>query len=333
MSGQKIQKIAIVRLSALGDIIHALPTLALIRAHNPLAHISWIVDEKFSPLLKGHQLIDEVVALPLKEKKFIKSFQILKHLEPFDAIIDLQGLVKSALVTLCLKGPSWGFGFNGLREKLAGIFYTHRVNIAYEANAIMRGVWLAGQACGFKAKKEDVLKKPPCLPHLLSPQNAKPNARAKVLIAPFASQASKCYDKFQTVILALSELNEVYVCHGNEAEKAKASELVSATQAKLLPSLDISQLATFLSQCDLVIGNDSGVTHLAWAQNIPSITLFGNRPASRNSFATPINLSISSGKKVDIRKIDDKDFSITNINPQDIIDLAKSLLKTSKDRL
>ena len=90
--------------------------------------------------------------------------------------------------------------------------------------------------------------------------------------------------------------------------------------------LNIKELLNFISSCDLVIGNDSGVTHIAWAQNRPSIALFGNRPAERNAFASPVNLTIDAGKKIDARKINRSDFCVRDIAPQAIANAAKRLL-------
>ena len=85
-------------------------------------------------------------------------------------------------------------------------------------------------------------------------------------------------------------------------EEKKAINLIKNSNAKTL-NLSLKELVNFISSCDLVIGNDSGVTHIAWAQNRPSITLFGNRPASRNAYTTPVNLTLDAGKKIDAKKI------------------------------
>ena len=77
---------------------------------------------------------------------------------------------------------------------------------------------------------------------------------------------------------------------------------------------------------DLVIGGDTGPTHVAWALNIPSITLFGSTPGYRNTYATNINHILESESKVDPYKIDKNDFSIKTIKVSDIVTRAKELL-------
>ena len=113
---------------------------------------------------------------------------------------------------------------------------------------------------------------------------------------------------------------------GSEPERKKAAKLASSG-ATLLAPLDLAQILEFMDTCDLIIGNDSGITHLAWAQNYATITLFGNRSGARNAFATPKNLIIQATPKheIDAFHIDKSDFCINDIDPAQIIAKAKGL--------
>ena len=93
------------------------------------------------------------------------------------------------------------------------------------------------------------------------------------------------------------------------------------------PSLDA--LMSLISQMNLVIGSDTGPTHMAWALNVPSITLFGPTPGYRNTCITNINKIIESDSTVNPRKIDRSDHSIKNIKVSDISELAEKLLELS----
>lgn len=96
----------------------------------------------------------------------------------------------------------------------------------------------------------------------------------------------------------------------------------------LAPKLSLPQLIALSSMCDLIIGNDSGPTHLAFAINKPSITIFGATPSYRNAYQTPINKVIDSGKYIsDTKHIDKSDFCIQNIDEKEIFTLCKGLLK------
>jgi heptosyltransferase-1 len=90
--------------------------------------------------------------------------------------------------------------------------------------------------------------------------------------------------------------------------------------------MDLQELISFISACDLTIGNDTGPTHIAWAQNVASITLFG--PTNERMISqTPKNIALNSPSKVDIKKIDKNDYSIKEIKPEVVSKKAMELLK------
>ena len=315
-------KIAIVKLSALGDIVHAAIVLQFIKKHCPNAHITWLVDARFASLLKDHPLIDELVILPLKES-FKKSYKIIKTLGKFDKIIDLQGLFKSAVVAKLLGKEIYGFSRESVKEKIAARLYKHKFKIDYNENIIVRNLSLVGYALNFGFDRDEILKKSPCFEIVGKFKNE--SGKKRVLIAAFASEESKIYDKFKDVIRLL-EGCEIYLCYGSESEKTRAEAIISGTKAKLLEKLSIKDMIDFIASCDLVIGNDSGLTHLAWAVNRPSITLFGNRPSHRNAYVTDKNLVVDMGKEIDARSIDKNDFCIREIYPETVANFAKRLL-------
>jgi heptosyltransferase-1 len=90
--------------------------------------------------------------------------------------------------------------------------------------------------------------------------------------------------------------------------------------------MNLNQLKAVVANAKLIIGGDTGPTHMAWALNIPSITIFGNTPEHRNTYITPINRVVKSDSKVNPLKLDKSDFSIKEIEPQTIVTLAKELL-------
>ena len=315
-------KIAIVKLSALGDIVHAAIVLQFIKKHCPNAHITWLVDARFASLLKDHPLIDELVVLPLKES-FKKSYKIIKTLGKFDKIIDLQGLFKSAVVAKLLGKEIYGFSRESVKEKIAARLYRHKFKIDYNENIIVRNLSLVGYALNFGFDRDEILKKSPCFEIVGKFKNE--SGKKRILIAAFASEESKIYDKFKDVIRLLDGC-EIYLCYGSESEKARAEAIISGTFAKLLEKLSIKDMIDFIASCDLVIGNDSGLTHLAWAVNRPSITLFGNRPSHRNAYITDKNLVVDMGKEIDARSIDKNDFCIREIYPETVANFAKRLL-------
>ena len=326
MNKNPAPNIAVIKLSALGDIVHAVVILQFIEKHLPKAKITWFVDAKFSEILFLCPQISRVVSLPLKNGEYKKSLELIasaKQEAKFDYVIDLQGLLKSAAVAKLLGKNSYGFDKFSVKEPLAALFYGHKFSCDYAQNIILRNLGLTAFALGFSFSEDEILAKQPCFS---ARQSKFESSKKKILIAPFASEPSKIYDKFEDVIALLDEpQNEIFVCFNGENEEKKALNLIKNSNAKPL-SLSLKELVNFISSCDLVIGNDSGVTHIAWAQNRPSITLFGNRPAERNAFASPINLTLDAGKKIDAKKIDKSDFCVRDIAPQAIASAAKRLL-------
>lgn len=322
MQNKNQLKIAIVKLSALGDIVHAAIVLQFIKKHCPNAHITWLVDARFASLLKDHPLIDELVVLPLKQS-FKQSYKILKTLGKFDKVIDLQGLFKSAVVAKIIGKQTYGFSRESVKEKIAARLYRHKFKIDYNENIIIRNLALVAFALNFSFEASEILEKVPCFE--VSEIYKNESGKKRVLIAAFASEESKIYNKFKDVIRLLDGC-EIYICYGSESEKVRAEAIISGTSAKLLEKLSIKEMISFIASCDLVIGNDSGLTHLAWAINRPSITLFGNRPSHRNAYITDKNLVIDMGKQIDARSIDKNDFCIREIFPETVANFAKRLL-------
>lgn len=264
----------------------------------------------------------------------------------FDIIIDLQGLLKSALVSRSLGKNIFGFDRFSTKEGLASIFYTHKYSCNYDKNIILRNLELCSFALNFSFDEKEILAKEPCFlkksripsdESRISNKNSRiPNDKTripdknsripdkKILIAPFASESSKCYAHFASVIKGVKEFAQCFLVAGNKPERKKATKLASSG-ATLLAPLDLAQILEFMDTCDLIIGNDSGITHLAWAQNCATITLFGNRSGARNAFATPKNLIIQATPKheIDAFHIDKSDFCINDIDPAQIIAKAK----------
>ena len=144
---------------------------------------------------------------------------------------------------------------------------------------------------------------------------------------PGASFSSKRYPaKKYAEITTLIDAN-FFVIWGNELEKALAYEIKKISPTiSISPKLSINELKSLISDSDLVIGSDTGPTHMAFALNCPSITLFGSTPGYRNAFQTKINKIIESDSIVNPFKINKNDYSIANISVKEIVKIAKLLL-------
>lgn len=331
-----MKRIAIIKLSAMGDIIHAMVALQYIKKQYPNLKIDWFVESAFAGVLENNPDINEIIKLDLKsikkdKKEIINQIKLIKKYKTnsYDLVIDAQGLIKSAIVSFFLGKSRVGFSKNSTREKLASFFYTKKVDIAYDKNAIERNVKVLSQALNFEITKDDILNKKPFLFYKNENEviyEYLSKDKKNVLFVIGASWPSKMYskEKFAKIINNLDE--NCLITWGNEAEKDIADFIANISKAKVLPKLDLNSLKAIMSKVDLVIGNDTGPTHMAWALNIPSISLFGNTPGYRNTYITNMNKIIESKSIVNPFKLDRNDFSIKEIDENEIINMAKGLL-------
>jgi len=330
-------KIAIVKLSALGDIVHAMIVLEFIKNHFKQIEIDWVVDEEYKELLESHPDINKLHIVDIKKAKQKKSFFLLieelskvRKLDPYDLVIDMQGLVKSALISWLIPSKiTLGFDKNSIRERIASIFYNKTFKYGYDKNVINRNFELIKFALHLPFKNEEIHHK---LPFLFPSQNYfisnLSSIKKNIILVPGASHQSKRYPvKGFVKLINLLDAN-YYVIWGNNEERSLAQKIKNlAPHVNICEKLSIDDLISFISQANLVIGSDTGPTHMSWALNIPSITLFGPTPGYRNSMVTADNKIIESESVVNPYLIDKNDQSIKDINVDEIIKIADKLLK------
>ncbi|MGL2819263.1 lipopolysaccharide heptosyltransferase I [Helicobacter pylori] len=332
-------KIAIVRLSALGDIIVGAVFLAAIKECLPNAQIEWFVDERFSAILEHSPYIDKLHPIALKSAlttlnplKIFKLFKSLRAYE-YDIIIDMQGLVKSALITQTLKAPKKvGFDYASAREGLSAFFYSQKVSIAYNEPVLKRNFTLLSHALNLPKKEisESLSSRFKVFSYQDSPKidalNLNQN-KPKILFVLETSKINKTYptERFKELALALENFQICLLWH---ADEKKATMLYHALKhqcdALLLPKLTLNEVKALLFKMDVIIGGDTGITHLAWALQKPSITLYGNTPMERFKLESPINVSLTGNSNANYHK---KDFSIQNIDPKKIKECVLNVLK------
>ncbi|MGL2825076.1 lipopolysaccharide heptosyltransferase I [Helicobacter pylori] len=332
-------KIAIVRLSALGDIIVSAVFLAAIKECLPNAQIEWFVDERFSAILEHSPYIDKLHPIALKSAlttfnplKIFKLFKSLRAYE-YDIIIDMQGLVKSALITQMLKAPKKvGFDYASAREGLSAFFYSQKVSIAYDEPILKRNFTLLSQALNLPKNEisEGLSSRFKVFSYQDSPKidalNLNQN-KLKILFVLETSQINKTYpiERFKELALALENFQICLLWH---ADEHKATTLYHALKHQhdilLLPKLTLNEVKALLFKMDVIIGGDTGITHLAWALQKPSITLYGNTPMERFKLESPINVSLTGNSNANYHK---KDFSIQNIDPKKIKECVLNILK------
>ncbi|GAA7629356.1 lipopolysaccharide heptosyltransferase I [Helicobacter pylori] len=332
-------KIAIVRLSALGDIIVSAVFLALIKERFTNAQIEWFVDERFSAILEHSPYIDKLHPIALKSTlttfnplKIFKLFKSLRAYE-YDIVIDMQGLIKSALITQMLKAPKKvGFDYASAREGLSAFFYSQKVSIAYNEPVLKRNFTLLFHALNLPKKEisESLNSRSKVFSYQDSPKidalNLNKN-KLKILFVLETSKINKTYpiERFKELALALENFQICLLWHASEDKTtALYGALKNQCDVLLLPKLTLNEVKALLFKMDLIIGGDTGITHLAWALQKPSITLYGNTPMERFKLESPINVSLTGNSNANYHK---KDFSIQNIEPKKIKECVLNILK------
>ncbi|WP_370262537.1 lipopolysaccharide heptosyltransferase I [Limnobacter sp.] len=284
-----MKRILIVKTTSMGDVIHALPVLHDIHAHNPGVLIDWMVEEPFADLVRANQHVHDVVPVALRTwrkqgwRHTLAQWKALKSRlagQRYDAVIDLQGLIKSALLACAAQGPRMGPGFAYAKEGLAALFYSRRAGWDPKAHAVERLRELSALLLGYR------LAGPPVF---YQAQANKPLVPAGHLAKIWFLHATARDEKKWPVVYwrelahRFSDLGyTICLPWGTEAEHGQAQAIAAnIAHVEVLPKMTLAQLRERISTAALVVGVDTGITHLAAAHYLPMVALFFATPAWR----------------------------------------------------
>jgi len=295
---ESFKKILIIKPSSLGDIVQALPALSALRKSFINAKICWLIRPEFAPLIENHPDINELITF---ERKFLGQawynpkalnalFILIKKLrrENFDAVFDFQGLFRTAaLGWLC--GCKKRFGMDNARE-YAHLFYTHKVgqdeSCIHLVDFYLKIVQLAGcekVAPEFNVPTDD--KAFDFVSKVLASNDIEPKKYACFVIGSahadkcwpvenFASLAEKIYSQYDLKIVTSG-----VACEKSINERLKQSAKVPVID--LAGQTDLNQLKALLKSAKIVIGNDTGPSHIAAALDVPVVIIFGRSNPAR----------------------------------------------------
>lgn len=267
--------ILVIRLGAMGDIIHALPAVASLKLSFPQHRLVWLVSRKWMPLLEGNPNIDELIPFDRTGIAALKScWSQLHSLKP-DLAIDFQGLLQSS-ISGRLAQPHVFYGFNRsvARESLACFLYTHRIAVT-GPHRIQRNLQLV-TAAGAGITTEEAW-----IPHGYPEGQLPPGAF--VLASPFAGWTGK-----QWPIESYDRLAEILNREGLELVLNVPEQQIAQLQKVSRVRLHTSSLYGLIDatrRAMAVVGVDSGPLHLAAALDKPGVALFGpTDPAQTGPF-------------------------------------------------
>jgi lipopolysaccharide heptosyltransferase I len=283
-------KILIVRLGALGDIVHAVPAAAALRRALPDAAIDWVVEARHREIVDLVQGLRRRVLIDTR-RKWHRVAGVIRNLraERYDAAVDLQGLVKSAVLAR-LSGARRVVGFDrpALREPAAAVFYTERHVRDDRQHVIQKNLALAAALAPIDRALEFPLSIPP------HPAPGDPY----VLINPGAAWPNKRWppDRFGTIAGWIRErygLRSLVLWGPGERALADAVSSASAGAASAAPATSIAHVLALARDARLVISGDTGPLHLAAAVSAPVIGLYGPTTAARNGPWRPDDVTVS----------------------------------------
>lgn len=279
-------RVLFVKLTSMGDLIHALPAITDAARAIPNISFDWVIEKSFSEVAKWHPAVKNII--PTSHRKWKNNFsqsyksgeiqQFIKTLrtEKYDLVIDGQASIKSALTMLFTKGTRCGLDKNSAREWIAHLAYQKKFFVDKDMHAIKRLRSLFSQVLDYPYVNDQ--------PDYGISDYVFPSLRLN-LPKPYlvfvhnASWQSKRWPESywrQLVILAAREGFHVLLPWGNEAEKQRAIRIsTNNSNASVLPFCSLSQHAAILKGSKGAVCSDTGLSHLAAALNIPAVTLYG----------------------------------------------------------
>ncbi|QPJ65428.1 MAG: lipopolysaccharide heptosyltransferase I [Candidatus Nitrohelix vancouverensis] len=296
------KKILILKMSALGDVVHTLPTLETLRANYPDAHIAWVVEERFRSLIDDHPDLDEVIAVntrrwrkQINKDTFREIRQIVRELreKKFDLVLDFHGLLKSGLFArLSQAKDSWGFHKSNCKEAFSSfLINNHAPPMEADLHVVERNLTLAQAAlpCAQTPMRFDLPQSPSgdALIENYFRDHPEMSRRRLAGINPGAGFRSKLWslEKFAELGDRLSaDHNFSILVTWGPGEEGMAQSIAARMQEPcwVAPATTIVESLSIYRRLDLFIASDSGPAHLSAALNRPTVALFGPTNPARN---------------------------------------------------
>lgn len=274
-------KILIVKTSSMGDVVHTMPAISDIALHVPDAQIDWLVEAPFAALPAMHPAVHKVI--PIAWRKWRKSLfakdtrtalaaaRAAIKAEQYDLVLDMQGLVKSALWAMQARGPRAGYDASSAREPLAALTYSKRASVDKSLHAVERSRHLAAAHLGYAVDAEPHF-------HLRAPPPAwMPQAARYAVLITGASRPEKLWPEasWQRIAVMLQERNFGIVWLWGSAEEGERSKRFAATSGgEVPPFLSVHDASAVLARAAICVGLDTGFSHIAAACGVSTIGIY-----------------------------------------------------------
>ena len=281
--------ILFVKTSSLGDVVHNCPAVSDAARALPGAAIDWVVEEPFAGIVVMHRAVRRVIPVAVrrwrsalwKRSVWSEIGALRRELrgERYDAVVDTQSLVKSALICTLASGKRHGMDRASAREWLAPSFYDVRHSVPRNLHAVERNRLLTASTLGYEVSKSPDYG-------LRVPETSK--SRYVVLLT-MTSRADKLWPEERWIDLGRALALPAVLPWGSEVERARAERIAKGIGQAVVPKrMSIDELAELLANAKGVVGLDTGLTHLAAALGALTVGIYcGSDPALTGLYGSP----------------------------------------------
>ena len=283
-----MRRILFVKTSSLGDVVHNCPAVSDAARAAPGAAIDWIVEEPFAGIAAMHRAVRRVIPVAMRRWRSslwkteawreIREWKNGLAGERYDAVLDTQSLVKSALLARLAAGPRHGMDGESARERLAALFYDVRHAVPRSLHAVERNRILAGKALGYS----------PTSPLEYGLKGTGAQKSGYVVLLTMTSRADKLWPEARWIELGRALRSPAILPWGSEEERSRAERISAAIGGTVLPRKNLEELARLFASAQAVIGLDTGLTHLAGAVGAPTVGIYcGSDPQLTGLYGVP----------------------------------------------
>jgi lipopolysaccharide heptosyltransferase I len=347
-----LERLLVVRLGAMGDIIHSLPAATALREAFPEAMLGWLIEERWAELLctlptprsgprsPQRPLVDRIHSVNTKQWRAAPfSVQTWERIAAglsdlraarYDAAVDLQGAVRSSLLARWSGAPVI-YGSAQPRENLASMFYTRPV-IAAGEHVVEQNLSLAEAVAGRSLKMPQIqLPRDQAAEQQCSARLEKRGIRNFVLLNPGAGWGAKQWpaERYGQVAGQLAEdgLKSLINFGPGEEDMARAVQTASGGATEIFTG-SLTQLIALTRRAHLFIGGDTGPMHLAAALSVPVVGIFGpTNPARNGPFGASNVVLRSLSSATSYKHLAEPDSGLLEVSPEQVVAAARRLLK------
>jgi heptosyltransferase-1 len=295
--------VLLVKTSSLGDVIHNLPVVSDIRAHFPEAIIDWVVEEAYVPIVGLHSGVQRVIPFALRRWRGrifdpsawreLGEFRRLLRIENYDAVIDTQALLKSALISRAARGHRHGFDADCARERWAASLYDSTHHVPAGQHAVVRNRRLAAEALGYSDDEQADYGLPP---------QVRQKRDSYCVFLHGTSRADKLWPAQSWIDLGRVMEVQGMKCvlpWGSEAERQRSLHIAEGLRRGQVPPLmPLQNVVPLLSGAAFVVGVDTGLLHLAAALAVPVVGIYvATQPALTGVFGCPLSRNLGGAEK------------------------------------